>query len=144
MQQYNTIKTKYPDAILLFRVGDFYETFGSDAIRTSQILGITLTKRNNGDSNIELAGFPHHSIDSSKRNRDRASHSMKAEGLSSACSKARTYTLTIPWLLLCRTSPAHRSIRLTRTTRRSSWSSIGHSQSVSAPTGKSMQSNGAA
>lgn len=64
MQQYNTIKAKYPDAILLFRIGDFYETFGSDAIRTAQILGITLTKRNNGDSSIELAGFPHHSIDS--------------------------------------------------------------------------------
>lgn len=64
MQQYNTIKAKYPDAILLFRIGDFYETFGHDAIRTAQILGITLTKRNNGDSNIELAGFPHHSIDS--------------------------------------------------------------------------------
>ena len=64
MQQYNSIKAKYPDAVLLFRVGDFYETFGQDAIRTSQILGIVLTKRNNGDSHIELAGFPHHSIDS--------------------------------------------------------------------------------
>ncbi|RST25631.1 DNA mismatch repair protein MutS [Chryseobacterium lacus] len=64
MTQYNTIKAKYPDALLLFRVGDFYETFGKDAIKTSQILGIVLTKRNNGDSHIELAGFPHHSIDS--------------------------------------------------------------------------------
>lgn len=64
MKQYNAIKAKYPDAILLFRVGDFYETFGKDAIKTSQILGIVLTKRNNGDSKIELAGFPHHSIDS--------------------------------------------------------------------------------
>lgn len=64
MTQYNTIKAKYPDALLLFRVGDFYETFGTDAIKTSQILGIVLTKRNNGDSHIELAGFPHHSIDS--------------------------------------------------------------------------------
>ncbi len=64
MTQYNTIKAKYPDALLLFRVGDFYETFGTDAIKTSQILGIVLTKRNNGDSHTELAGFPHHSIDS--------------------------------------------------------------------------------
>ncbi|WP_317896539.1 DNA mismatch repair protein MutS [Aurantibacillus circumpalustris] len=65
MKQYNTIKAKYPDAILLFRVGDFYETFGEDAIKASKILGITLTKRANGSaSHIELAGFPHHSIDS--------------------------------------------------------------------------------
>ncbi|WP_027377002.1 DNA mismatch repair protein MutS [Kaistella palustris] len=64
MTQYNTIKAKYPDALLLFRVGDFYETFGSDAVRTSQILGIVLTKRANGEGHIELAGFPHHSIDS--------------------------------------------------------------------------------
>ncbi|MET3536543.1 DNA mismatch repair protein MutS [Chryseobacterium limigenitum] len=64
MTQYNTIKAKYPDALLLFRVGDFYETFGQDAIRTSQILGIVLTKRANGDGHIELAGFPHHSVDS--------------------------------------------------------------------------------
>ncbi|WP_419869269.1 DNA mismatch repair protein MutS [Chryseobacterium sp. CT-SW4] len=64
MTQYNTIKAKYPDALLLFRVGDFYETFGQDAVRTSQILGIVLTKRNNGEGHIELAGFPHHSIDS--------------------------------------------------------------------------------
>lgn len=66
MQQYNTIKAKYPDALLLFRVGDFYETFGADAVKTSQILGIVLTKRNNGGDGqtIELAGFPHHSLDS--------------------------------------------------------------------------------
>ncbi len=64
MTQYNTIKAKYPDALLLFRIGDFYETFGSDAIKTAQILGIVLTKRANGDGHIELAGFPHHSIDS--------------------------------------------------------------------------------
>lgn len=64
MQQYNSIKAKYPDAILLFRVGDFYETFGADAIKTAQILGIVLTKRNNGGSDLELAGFPHHSLDS--------------------------------------------------------------------------------
>jgi DNA mismatch repair protein MutS len=65
MKQYNEIKAKYPDAILLFRVGDFYETFGSDAVKASQVLGITLTKRANGSaSHIELAGFPHHSLDS--------------------------------------------------------------------------------
>ncbi|SHI39913.1 DNA mismatch repair protein MutS [Cruoricaptor ignavus] len=64
MTQYNSIKAKYPDALLLFRVGDFYETFGQDAVKTSQILGIVLTKRNNGDSHTELAGFPHHSLDS--------------------------------------------------------------------------------
>ena len=64
MKQYNTIKAKYPDAILLFRVGDFYETFGEDAIKASKILGIVLTKRANGSaSHIELAGFPHHSVD---------------------------------------------------------------------------------
>ena len=62
MQQYNTIKTKYPDAMLLFRVGDFYETFGSDAVKAAQILNITLTHRNNGGDKMELAGFPHHSI----------------------------------------------------------------------------------
>ena len=62
MRQYNEIKTKHPDALLLFRVGDFYETFGQDAIKASKILDIVLTKRANGSSNIELAGFPHHSI----------------------------------------------------------------------------------
>src|SRR6478736_1421914 len=64
MQQHKAIKQKYPDAILLFRVGDFYETFGRDAVIASQVLGITLTKRNNGSaSSSELAGFPHHSLD---------------------------------------------------------------------------------
>lgn len=64
MQQHRAIKEKYPDAILLFRVGDFYETFGEDAIKASQTLGITLTKRNNGAaSSSELAGFPHHALD---------------------------------------------------------------------------------
>ena len=63
MKQYNAIKAKYPDALLLFRVGDFYETFGADAIKTAGILGIILTKRGAGsESEIELAGFPHHSI----------------------------------------------------------------------------------
>ncbi|MEN2415554.1 DNA mismatch repair protein MutS [Flavobacterium mesophilum] len=63
MKQYNEIKRKYPDACLLFRVGDFYETFGEDAIRSSKILGITLTKRGAGsDTETALAGFPHHSI----------------------------------------------------------------------------------
>jgi len=64
MQQHNAIKAKYPDAILLFRVGDFYETFGQDAIKASAVLGITLTKRNNGNAaSSELAGFPHHALD---------------------------------------------------------------------------------
>lgn len=62
MKQYNTIKAKYPDALLLFRVGDFYETFGEDAIRAAGILNITLTARNNGGDHVELAGFPHHSL----------------------------------------------------------------------------------
>lgn len=62
MKQYNTIKTKYPDALLLFRVGDFYETFGEDAVKASKILGIILTHRNNGGDRTELAGFPHHSL----------------------------------------------------------------------------------
>jgi DNA mismatch repair protein MutS len=63
MGQYNAIKAKHPGALLLFRVGDFYETFGKDAINASKILGIVLTSRNNGESKIELAGFPHHSLD---------------------------------------------------------------------------------
>ena len=63
MKQYNDIKSKYPDAILLFRVGDFYETFGDDAVVASKVLGIVLTKRGAGStSETELAGFPHHSI----------------------------------------------------------------------------------
>lgn len=64
MKQYNQFKSQYPDAILLFRVGDFYETFGEDAIKASQILGIVLTKRSNGAAaDMDLAGFPHHAID---------------------------------------------------------------------------------
>ncbi len=64
MKQYNGIKAKHPDAILLFRVGDFYETFGEDAIKAAEILGITLTRRANGAASfVELAGFPHHAVD---------------------------------------------------------------------------------
>nr|WP_319399636.1 DNA mismatch repair protein MutS [uncultured Carboxylicivirga sp.] len=64
MKQYYSIKEKYPDAILLFRVGDFYETFSDDAIKTAEILGITLTRRANGSASyVELAGFPHHALD---------------------------------------------------------------------------------
>ena len=63
MQQYNKIKAKYPDALLLFRVGDFYETFGEDAKRASVILGIVLTRRGTGSEiETQLAGFPHHSL----------------------------------------------------------------------------------
>ncbi len=65
MKQYYEAKAKYPDTIMLFRMGDFYETFGEDAIKASRILGITLTRRANGSaSDVELAGFPHHAIDS--------------------------------------------------------------------------------
>ena len=63
MRQYQQVKAKYPDAIMLFRVGDFYETFGEDAVKTAKALGITLTSRNNGGSDLELAGFPYHSLD---------------------------------------------------------------------------------
>ena len=64
MKQYNAIKAKYPGALLLFRVGDFYETFGEDAIKASKVLDIVLTKRANGSaSHVELAGFPHHALD---------------------------------------------------------------------------------
>ncbi|MFM9026753.1 MAG: DNA mismatch repair protein MutS, partial [Bacteroidota bacterium] len=64
MKQYYGIKAKYPDALLLFRVGDFYETFGDDAVKTSSILGIVLTRRANGAASfVELAGFPHHALD---------------------------------------------------------------------------------
>ena len=64
LKQYQEMKKKHPDAILLFRVGDFYEIFGEDAAQASEILGITLTRRQNGvDSRIELAGFPHHALD---------------------------------------------------------------------------------
>ncbi|WP_172822611.1 DNA mismatch repair protein MutS [Gramella sp. MAR_2010_147] len=62
MKQYNSIKLKYPDALLLFRVGDFYETFGEDAVKAARILNIVLTNRNNGGEKMELAGFPHHSL----------------------------------------------------------------------------------
>lgn len=75
MKQFNGIKAKYPDALLLFRVGDFYETFGEDAIRTSRVLGIVLTKRANGQaSHIELAGFPHHSLETYLPKLVRAGH----------------------------------------------------------------------
>ena len=64
MRQYASIKKQYPDAVLLFRVGDFYETFSDDAIVASEILGITLTRRANGAAQfVELAGFPHHALD---------------------------------------------------------------------------------
>ncbi len=64
MKQYYEVKQKHPDALLLFRVGDFYETFSEDAIKASHLLGITLTKRANGSaSSVELAGFPYHSLD---------------------------------------------------------------------------------
>ena len=64
MKQYNAIKARYPGALLLFRVGDFYETFGEDAVKASKVLDIVLTKRANGAaSHIELAGFPHHALD---------------------------------------------------------------------------------
>ena len=75
MQQHRAIKQKYPDAILLFRVGDFYETFGQDAVVASQVLGITLTKRNsNAASSSELAGFPHHALDTYLHKLVRAGH----------------------------------------------------------------------
>lgn len=75
MKQYNQIKAKYPDALLLFRVGDFYETFGTDAIRASSVLGIVLTKRRNGAASfVELAGFPHHSLDTYLPKLVRAGH----------------------------------------------------------------------
>ena len=64
MLQYDEIKSNYADSILLFRMGDFYETFGQDATITSEILGIVLTKRSNGKaSDVNLAGFPYHSLD---------------------------------------------------------------------------------
>lgn len=75
MKQYNAIKAKHPDALLLFRVGDFYETFGEDAIKASKILGIVLTRRANGSATyIELAGFPHHSLDTYLPKLVRAGH----------------------------------------------------------------------
>src|SRR5690625_932115 len=63
MRQYFDIKDQYPGTILLFRVGDFYETFAEDAVRISKELGITLTKRNNGSDQTPLAGFPYHALD---------------------------------------------------------------------------------
>jgi DNA mismatch repair protein MutS len=75
MKQYHQIKSRYPDALLLFRVGDFYETFGEDAVKASKVLGIVLTKRHNGAANeIELAGFPHHSLDTYLPKLVRAGH----------------------------------------------------------------------
>jgi len=75
MKQYQRIKGQHPDAILLFRVGDFYETFGADAVVASRVLGIVLTKRNNGGSQeMELAGFPHHSLESYLPKLVRAGH----------------------------------------------------------------------
>ena len=64
MKQYMAVKAQYPDAIVLFRMGDFYETFGSDAVKAAGILGITLTRRANGAAaSVELAGFPHHAVE---------------------------------------------------------------------------------
>src|SRR6476620_7047066 len=75
MKQYYGIKAKYPDALLLFRVGDFYETFGDDAVRAAAVLGIVLTRRANGKGTfIELAGFPQHSLDSYLPKLVRAGH----------------------------------------------------------------------
>ncbi|NNK81280.1 MAG: DNA mismatch repair protein MutS, partial [Flavobacteriales bacterium] len=75
MKQYNSIKAKHPDALLLFRVGDFYETFGEDAVRAADILGIVLTKRKNGAAAfVDLAGFPHHSLDTYLPKLVRAGH----------------------------------------------------------------------
>lgn len=75
MRQYQEMKKKHPDAILLFRVGDFYEIFGEDAVTASDVLGITLTHRANGkNNNIELAGFPHHALDTYLPKLVRAGH----------------------------------------------------------------------
>ena len=75
MKQYNVIKVKYPGALLLFRVGDFYETFGQDAVVASKVLDIVLTKRGAGSaSEIELAGFPHHALDTYLPKLVRAGH----------------------------------------------------------------------
>ena len=64
MKQYNAFKAKYPDAMLLFRVGDFYETYGEDAVKSSEVLGIVLTRRHNGAAAEQsMAGFPHHALD---------------------------------------------------------------------------------
>ena len=75
MQQYNRVKADYPEALLLFRVGDFYETFGDDAVKAADVLDIVLTKRGNGSaSEVELAGFPHHSLDTYLPRLVRAGH----------------------------------------------------------------------
>ncbi|MBV6403540.1 MAG: DNA mismatch repair protein MutS [Flavobacteriales bacterium] len=75
MQQYQRIKGRFPDAVLLFRVGDFYETFGEDAVRAAQVLGITLTRRNNGAAGeVPLAGFPHHALETYLPRLVRAGH----------------------------------------------------------------------
>lgn len=75
MQQYNRVKADYPEALLLFRVGDFYETFGDDAVKAAEVLDIVLTKRGNGSaSEVELAGFPHHSLDTYLPRLVRAGH----------------------------------------------------------------------
>lgn len=74
MKQYMRIKGQYPDALLLFRVGDFYETFMQDAVTTAAVLGITLTRRNNGSSDMELAGFPYHALDNYLPKLVRAGH----------------------------------------------------------------------
>ncbi|MEJ2595115.1 MAG: DNA mismatch repair protein MutS [bacterium] len=75
MKQYNKIKAKYPDALLLFRVGDFYETFGEDAVKAAGALGIVLTKRRNGAASfVDLAGFPHHALDNYLPKLVRAGH----------------------------------------------------------------------
>ena len=81
MQQHRAIKQRYPDAILLFRVGDFYETFGEDAIVASKVLGITLTKRNNGAAAAsELAGFPYHALDTYLHKLVKAGHRVAVSG----------------------------------------------------------------
>src|SRR5947208_16240181 len=75
MKQYFSIKAKYPDAILLFRVGDFYETFSEDAVKASKVLGIVLTRRANGAASyVELTGFPYHSLESYLPKLVRAGH----------------------------------------------------------------------
>ena len=74
MRQYAQVKAKHPTALLLFRVGDFYETFGEDAVVTAQVLGIVLTARNNGGTDVELAGFPYHSLDTYLPRLIRAGH----------------------------------------------------------------------
>ena len=76
MRQFRDLKAKHPDAILLFRCGDFYETYLDDAVTASQVLGITLTRRNNGKSSspTEMAGFPHHALDTYLPRLIRAGH----------------------------------------------------------------------